>query len=105
MIYSLSPDGHFTFVNSAAASTIKRSVDECVGLHFLSLVRKDFRETAINFYQQQIQEKIPATYFEFPVVAKDGAEIWIGQNVQLVIEGGKVVELQALGRNIQPEGN
>ena len=100
MIYSLSPDGHFTFVNSAAAAIVKRSVDECLGLHFLSLVREDFRKTAIDFYQQQIQDMIPATYFEFPVIAGNGAEIWIGQNLQLAIEDGEIVELQALGRNI-----
>lgn len=104
MIYSLSPDGHFTFVNSAAAAIVRRSVDECLGLHFLSLVREDFHETAIDFYQQQIQDRIPATYFEFPVVARDGAEIWIGQSLQLAMEDGEIVELQALGRNIKRAG-
>lgn len=100
MIYSLSPDGHFTFVNSAAAAAVKRTVEECLGLHFLSLVRKDFQETAIDFYEQQIRDKIPATYFEFPVVGKDGSEVWIGQNLQLAMVNGEIVELQALGRNI-----
>src|SRR5258706_1971416 len=100
MIYSLSPDGHFTFVNSAAAATVQGSVHECLGLSFLSLVRPDFREAAIYFYQQQIRDKIPATYFEFPVVAKDGSEVWIGQNLQLAIEDGEIIELQGLGRNI-----
>ena len=28
-------------------------------------------------------------------MAGDGSEVWIGQNVQLVIENGEVVELQA----------
>jgi PAS domain S-box-containing protein len=100
MIYRLTPAGHFTFVNPAAAASVKSSVEECVGLNFLSLIRKDFRENAIQFYQQQVREKIPVTYFEFPVIAKDETEIWVGQNVQLEIEDGEVVELQAVGRDI-----
>jgi PAS domain S-box-containing protein len=100
MIYRLTPAGHLTFVNPAGAATVKRSVEESVGIHFWSLIRKDFRENAIEFYQQQVREKIPVTYFEFPVIAKDGTEIWVGQNVQLEIEDGVVVELQAVGRDI-----
>jgi len=99
-IYRISPKGRFTFVNSSAAALVNRSVEECVGLHFLSLVREDFRNQAALFYRQQIAEKIPVTYFEFPAVTKDSGEVWIGQNVQLVIENGQVVELQGIARDI-----
>jgi diguanylate cyclase (GGDEF)-like protein len=40
------------------------------------------------------------TYYEFPIVIKDGTEVWLGQNVQLVIEGGRVVGFQAVSRDI-----
>ncbi len=99
-IYRISTNGHFTFINPSAAALVKRSVEECEGLHFLELVREDCRNQASDFYRQQIAEKIPVTYFEFPAVAKDESEVWIGQNVQLVIEGGKVVELQGIARDI-----
>ena len=99
-IYRMGADGHFTFVNPSAAALVKRTVEECVGLHFLKLVREDFRESAAQFYRDQIAGKTPVTYFEFPAVAKDKSEIWIGQNVQLIIEGGEVVELQGIARDI-----
>jgi hypothetical protein len=37
-------------------------------------------ENAAAFYEQQFQQKIPSTYYELPVVAKDGAERWLGQD-------------------------
>src|SRR5205823_5692823 len=100
MIYRLNPSGHFTFVNAAAAKAVKRSVNECVGLYFLSLIRKDFQTTAIDFYQRQVQDRIPVTYLEFPAITADNEEVWIGQNVQLVIENDEIIELQAVGRDI-----
>jgi PAS domain S-box-containing protein len=99
-IYRTGTDGRFTFVNPSAAALVKRSVEECVGLHFLELVQKDGRERAAQFYRDQMTGKIPVTYFEFPAVTKGGADVWIGQNVQLIIEHGKVSELQGLARDI-----
>jgi two-component system cell cycle sensor histidine kinase/response regulator CckA len=100
IIYRTSPSGHFTFVNPTAARIVQRSVDECLGVHFLSLIRADFRAAASAFYREQVKNRVPLTYFEFPAVAADGSEVWVGQNVQLVIEDGEIVELQGLGRDI-----
>lgn len=99
-IYRTSPSGHFTFVNPSAAALVKRTADECLGLHFLQLIRQDFRETAGAFYQEQVATQTPITYFEFPAIAKDGSEVWIGQNVQLIVENGRVVELQGIARDV-----
>ena len=100
IIYRISPAGYFTFVNPTAAAIVQRPVEDCINLHFLSLIRKDFAEEASKFYREQLRQRNPISYFEFPAVASDGSELWIGQNVQLVIENGEVVELQALGRDI-----
>ena len=80
-IYRVSPTGYFTFVNRSAAALVKRAENECVGLHFTELIRSDYREKTLAFYAKQIGDKLPITYFEFPAIAKDGAEVWIGQNV------------------------
>ncbi len=40
------------------------------------------------------------TYFEYPVVVANGAEIWLGQNVQLLVENEKFVGFQAVARDI-----
>src|SRR5437016_2493156 len=99
-IYRISLTGYFTFVNQSAAALVKRSENECVDLHFTELVRDDYREKSFAFYAQQIEDKVAITYFEFPAIAKDGTEVWIGQNVQLVVEDGQVIELQGIARDI-----
>jgi two-component system, cell cycle sensor histidine kinase and response regulator CckA len=100
VIYRISPSGHFTFVNPTAARIVRKSIDDCIGVHFLSLIREDYRQTATRFYAEQVKNRTPLTYFEFPAVASDGSEVWIGQNVQIVLEYGQIVELQGLGRDI-----
>jgi diguanylate cyclase (GGDEF)-like protein len=45
-------------------------------------------------------EGIPNTYSEYPVIVKDGREIWLGQNTQLILQDGKVVAFQAVARDI-----
>jgi PAS domain S-box-containing protein len=99
-IYRTSTHGYFTFLSRSAAALVGRSVEECVGLHFLDLIREDCRDLAAQFYRRQVKARVPLTYFEFPAVTRDATEVWIGQNVQLIIKDGKVVELQAVARDI-----
>src|SRR5260370_5886508 len=73
MIYRLSPTGHFTFVNPAAAAAMKIAVEECVGLHFRSLVRDDCNDATPRFYAQQLRANVRAPYFELPLRVQDGS--------------------------------
>ena len=36
IIYRISPEGRFTFVNPTAAAVVQRTVEDCLNLHFLS---------------------------------------------------------------------
>ncbi|MDE3117488.1 MAG: PAS domain-containing protein [Nitrospirota bacterium] len=58
------------------------------------------RPAAERFYGRQFVRKIPSTYYEYPLIRKDGSEIWIGQNVQVLLEDGQVVGFQAVARDI-----
>ena len=100
IIYNCDLEGRFTFVNPTGARLMKFSEDELIGQHFLSLIRKDYRARALEFYERQRTEYIRSTYFEFPAVAKDGGELWLGQSVQIVEEHGKPVGVQAIARDI-----
>jgi two-component system, cell cycle sensor histidine kinase and response regulator CckA len=100
IIFNIGLDGRFTWVNPVASRLMKRPLDELVGLSFLELVRPDYRLKANSFYEHQIAHHVPSTYYEFPVVSTDGAEIWLGQNVQLILERGQVINIQAVARDI-----
>jgi two-component system, cell cycle sensor histidine kinase and response regulator CckA len=100
IIFNCDLRGRFTFVNHTAIKLLKYSEEELLGRHFLTLIRPDYQERAKQFYEQQRLELIHSTYLEFPAVAKDGTEIWIGQSVQIVEEHGRPTGVQAIARDI-----
>ncbi len=100
IIYRADAQGRFTFVNPTASRIMGYSEQELLGRRFLELIRPDAREAAERFYGRQLVRKTPTTYYEFPAIAKDGKEIWFGQNVQVLLENGQVVGVHAMARDI-----
>jgi PAS domain S-box-containing protein len=99
-IYRTNIDGRFTFANAALTTILGYTADAILGKAYVRFVHPDFRLRAVRFYHQQLQERIKSTYFEFPALRKDGTEAWLGQNVQLVMQGDDVMGFQAVVRNI-----
>lgn len=100
IIYRTDQAGRFTFINTVAARVLQYSEAEILGRHFSDLIRLDWRRTVSRFYDRQFVRRVPTTYFEFPAVTKDGREIWIGQNVQVLMGDGTVTGFQAVARDI-----
>ena len=100
IIFNIDLEGQFTWANPSASRLMKRPLDELVGMSFLELVHPDHRDAAGRFYQHQVTQRIPSTYYEFPTVTGDGEEIWLGQFVQLILEDEVIVNIQAVARNI-----
>jgi diguanylate cyclase (GGDEF)-like protein/PAS domain S-box-containing protein len=92
--------GHFTFVNPAALRITGYREDEAIGMHYPTLIRPDMRDEAMKFFGRQFVKGIQNTYSEYPIIAKDGHEVWLGQNTQLILEDGNVVGFQAVARDI-----
>src|SRR5918992_1108510 len=84
IIYNCDLQGRFTFVNPTGTRLMKFTEEELLGRHFLTMIRPDYRDRAAEFYTRQRSEYVRSTYFEFPAVAKDGSELWLGQSVQIV---------------------
>jgi len=100
IIFRADPEGRFTFVNPSGSRIMQYSEDELIGRHFTELVRGDYRARMMALYAQQRDEGIPTSYFEFPGVKKDGSEIWLGQHVQLLVEDGIFMGVQAVARDM-----
>jgi diguanylate cyclase (GGDEF)-like protein/PAS domain S-box-containing protein len=100
LIYRTDGRGNLIFVNPTCISALGFSEEELVGRHYLSLIKPEWRESTEKYYLRQLVKKIPNAYLEIPVIAKDGREIWLGQNTQLVLEQGKIVGFQAIARDI-----
>jgi diguanylate cyclase (GGDEF)-like protein/PAS domain S-box-containing protein len=100
IVFRLDDTGHITFVNPAALRIIGYQEKEIIGRHYPTFIRPDMQEDAMKFFGRQFVKGIPNTYSEYPVVVKDGREIWLGQNTQLIFQDSKVVAFQAMARDI-----
>ncbi len=100
IIYRADATGHFTFFNPAAIRTLGLPHEAIIRLHYLELIHPEQRVAARQFYLQQMTQRIPVTYYEFRVATKDDTPLWLAQNVQLVINDGKIDGVQAVARDI-----
>lgn len=100
IFYRTDPMGRFTFVNPTATRIMQYPEQELLGRRFIELIRPDHRPEAERFYGRQFVRKRRNTYYEFPAMTKAGEEVWIGQHVQLLQEGDRIVGFQAVARDI-----
>lgn len=101
IIYRTDASGHFTYVNPTAYHLMGFEKDtELLGKHFLTLASPNGRDKLRRFYDSQYLNGETNTYYEFPALTATGQEIWLGQNVQIIREEGKIVGFQAVARNI-----
>ena len=100
IIYRCDSHGHFTYVNPTVRKILGYTEEELIGRHFIELVAPDHREVVQAFYRLQFKTKTPNTYYEFPVQAKNGDVLWMGQNVQTVVTGEWILGFQAVTRDV-----
>ncbi len=101
IIYRTGIDGRFTYINPIGLHLMSMTnEEEIMGRHYLEMVAENFRHSLKRFYDHQYLAKEQNTYREFPAIAADGHEVWLGQNVQLIEEAGQVVGFQAVARDI-----
>jgi PAS domain S-box-containing protein len=100
-VFRCDPDGYFTWVNEVATRVLAGDAPGgLAGHHYLEFVRLDHRERLARQYIEQKRLRTPVTYAEFPIVAHDGRELWVGQNVQVEIHENEVVGLIGVVRDI-----
>ena len=100
VIFTADPGGYFTYTNKAGCALLGLRKSEIIGRLFVDFIRPDFRIEAVALYLRQVQQKIPETYFEFPVVNSEGQTVWLGQHVRLRIEHGIPTAGEGVARDI-----
>jgi len=100
IIYQTNFQGRFTLVNPAAIRMTEYTEGELIGRHYLELIKPDHRETVEKFYREQFTHRSPRSYHELPIVTKSGAEVWIGQNVEMIPDGARIAGFMAVARDI-----
>ena len=100
IVFTTDNTGHFTFVNPAGIRIVGYETEEIIGRHYPTLIRPDMREEAMRFFGIQFVKGLQNTYSEYPVITKEGDEIWLGQNTKLIVQDGHVEGFHAMARDI-----
>lgn len=101
IIYRTDIHGRFTYANPIAMRLMGfRSESDVIGKHFLEFAASDQRRDLKRFYDRQFLSGEKNTYYEFSAITTDGREIWLGQNVQIIEDGTRIVGFQAVARDI-----
>ena len=84
VIYRTNDKGYFTYVNPAGERLSGYTSKELYKKKFTDLIRYDYKFRTLAKYFNQIREDIESTYYEFPIIDKNGREKWLAQSVQLI---------------------
>jgi PAS domain S-box-containing protein len=100
VIYICDYKGDFKYINHQVTNITGFDIEEIKGRNFLQFIVPEYQKSARDFYKHQFDHLIENTYYEYPVNTKDGRVVWFGQNVNLIVNEGKVTELHAVARDI-----
>ncbi len=84
IIYVTDNLGYFTYVNDIAVLVTGFSKEELLKKNFKDLIREDHRRKVAAFYLMQLKNKGEQSYLEFPIIAKYGKTVWVGQQVMFL---------------------
>lgn len=100
IIYKISPDGYFTYISPVAEKLLGYKEHEFVGKHASYFVEQGYKGALITYYQRVLEERKSSTYYELPILTKDGRTVWIGQTVRIIEQNNEVVEMVAVARDV-----
>lgn len=92
--------GRIYFVNNATITITGYSELELKEKTIFDLVPADYKNSVKSFFIAQIKRKMKKSYFEFPIASKTGRIYWLGQNVMLIEEKGKIIGTQSISHDI-----
>lgn len=103
IIYKVDVSGCCTYVNEVGERITGYKKEELLGSHFTILVHEEYKEKVFNFYMDHFKADKENSYLEFPVVKKNGDEMWVGQNVSTIYDQGgseEIIGFQGVVRDI-----
>jgi len=100
LIFGMQPDGLFLFANDMTCQLTGYTETDLLKKNFSELIRPDYQRRVVNFYKFQLESKTETTYTEFPIVSREGEEIWLGQSVNISKNKDEKFEISAIARVI-----
>ena len=99
-IFQTDENGTFVFANPAMLDILNYEHHEFVGKSYQEIIPEEFVDDVLSFYHVQFNERIPETYYEFPLKTKNSEPIWLGNIVQIITEDKYVRGFHVIARDI-----
>jgi len=101
IIFELDKYGQYLFINKNSEKLIGYNMQELLNINFNDIIRLDYAENVQNFYLKSTWEMNSFPLLEFPIIKKNGEEIWISQKVSINRdEHGKIKGYSIIARDI-----
>jgi len=101
IIYEIDNKGYITYANNFTIEHLGYTFEEILGNHFTFLVKEDYIPTVMEFYKEINPDSIDFDLLEFPILKKNGEEIWVSQKVSIKRdEKNKVTGFSSIVRDI-----
>lgn len=81
LIFETDDNGKFTYINSFSCQLLEYDLNELMELNFGQLIREDYRQEMVIYYSEELKQTGIPRLLEFPILKKNGEEIWISQKV------------------------
>ncbi len=99
MIQSVSPDGHFLFVNPAWRKALGYSQEDLLTLTLLDVLDESCKPRCQDLFKRVMSGESVA-FFEVKFVAKNGKAVDIEGNASASVVDGKVISTQSILRDV-----
>ncbi len=101
LIFEVDNDGNFIFINEFTIKLLGYREEEILTRNYLEFIREDYRNTIMEFYQNLLENEQNFPTIQFPLIKKNGEELWVSQKVIIRRnELGKVVGYSGIARDI-----
>lgn len=91
-IYQCNLKGEFEFLNNVCYDKLGYSKSELIGKPASMIISEDHKAEIFESYINELKnDEKTSAYREFPIVTKDGKEIWIGQYITKTFDSGSTV--------------
>jgi PAS domain S-box-containing protein len=84
IICELDRFGNFVFMNKNSEIITGYSLEELATFTFDHLIKNSYKKRVLEFYGNTTENMLNFPIYEFPIIKKNGEEIWLSQKVTLV---------------------
>ncbi len=79
VIYTTDIAGRFLYINKKIFDFLGYMPNELIGRRFTSIMLEDYKHVLQAFYLNSLKSNKNNTYYEFPILKKDGESAWVSQ--------------------------